>query len=106
VTVAHDSDGIREPIANSYSCNEIGFMTHLHSHVSGYVTCMQLMYVSPYAYVRLQFICIRYSQYVLYVLTLKVNFQIGCWIVTVYCVGERWHVLSCGTKKLRCGINL
>ena len=67
---------------------------------------MQLMYVSPYAYVIIHFISILSSQYVQYVLTLKVNFQFGCRIVTVYCVGERWDVLSCGTKKLCCRINM
>jgi hypothetical protein len=64
------------------------------------------MYVSPYAHVRLHFISIPSSQYVEYVLTMKVNFQFGCWIVKVYSIGERWHVLPCETKKLCCGINM
>jgi hypothetical protein len=31
VTVVQDGDGIREPIANSYTCSLIGFMIYLHS---------------------------------------------------------------------------
>lgn len=46
------------------------------------------MYVCLYILIRL-----LPSQYVVYVLTLKVNFQFGCWIVKVYGVCERWHVL-------------
>jgi hypothetical protein len=64
------------------------------------------MYVYPYAYAVIQFICILSSQYAEYVLTIKVYFQFGCWIVLMYCAGERWHVLPCGTKKLCCGINM
>jgi hypothetical protein len=64
------------------------------------------MYVYLCAYVRLHFICILSSQYVVYVLTMQVNFQFGCWIVTVYGVGERWHVLPCGTNKLCCRVNI
>jgi hypothetical protein len=52
--------------------------------------------------VTLQFICILSSQNVVYILTMHVNFQFGSRIVTVYRVGERWHVLPCGTKKLCC----
>ena len=67
---------------------------------------MQLMYISPQAYVIIHFISILSPQYVECVLTLKVHFQFGCWIVQVYCVGERWHVLPCGTKKMCCIINM
>jgi hypothetical protein len=63
---------------------------------------MLLMYVYLYVYVTLHFICILSSQNVVYFLTMHVNFQFGSRIVTVYRVGERWHVLPCGTKKFCC----
>ena len=74
---------------------------HISSFVLGYVTCILLMYVCLYILIRL-----LPSQYVVYVLTLKVNFQFGCWIVKVYGVCERWHVLPWGEKKLCYRINI
>ena len=37
---------------------------------------------------------------------MKVNFQLSSWIVLVYCVSERWHVLSCGKIRFCCRISM
>ena len=67
VTVVQDGDRVCEPIANSYSCNVMGFMTRLNSSVlttlnnQNAEATKKLMCLSLCLYARISFICILSS---------------------------------------------